>query len=256
MFSTNHFIWLAICAALIAGFTVYLNKKKPPLKDVLSVCCVVCVLSELIKVFSVIKMVPSSDGSMVYPYIELNHMPLHLCSIQILIIFYARFSKKSDFHDAVLAFMYPTMVLGAIMALAMPSIFSTTVPAARIFLHPMGYQFFLYHSMLIILGLYIFKCGEVDFQPRHYLTTMAFVAVLAFLSLYVNSMLASPTYENGKLVSVDFITNMFFTYRPPIDIALREIWHWYLYLAVITLLATVLVALFFIPVFRKARKNK
>jgi hypothetical protein len=49
---------------------------------------------------------------------------------------------------------------------------------------------------------------------------------------------------------------MFFTYRPPINIALTKIWHWYLYLAVITVLAASLVALFYIPVFRKAGKKK
>ena len=256
MFSTNHFIWLAICVAIVIACTLYLRRHKPTLKQVLSVCCVVCVLSELIKVFSMVKMVPSADGSQIYPYLELNHMPLHLCSIQILIIFYARFSKKSEFHDSVLAFMYPTTVLGAIMALAMPSIFSTTITPAQAFSHPMAYQFFLYHTMLIVLGLYIYNCGEVDIRPKHYLSTMAIVALMAFLSIYANSLLASPTYLNGQLVSVDFITNMFFTYRPPINIALTKIWHWYLYLAVITVLAASLVALFYIPVFRKAGKKK
>ncbi|MBQ6653947.1 MAG: YwaF family protein [Erysipelotrichaceae bacterium] len=255
MFSIYHIIWLVICLAIVAGFTVYLKKNKPELKDVLSVCCVVCVLSEIIKVFSMIRMVPSSDGSLVYPYIELNHMPLHLCSIQILIIFYARFSKKSDFHDSVLAFMYPTTILGAFMALAMPSIYSTTIRPDQSFTHPMAYQFFLYHTMLIILGLYIYRCGEVEIRPKHYFSTMGIVALMAFLSLYVNSLLASPTYVNGQLVSVDFITNMFFTYRPPINIALTEIWHWYLYLAVITVLAFALVAVFYIPVFRRAKRK-
>ncbi|MBO4537886.1 MAG: YwaF family protein, partial [Erysipelotrichaceae bacterium] len=181
MFSIYHIIWLIISLALIIGFSLYLRKNRPALKDVLSVCCVVCVLSEMIKVFSMIRMVPSSDGSLVYPYIELNHMPLHLCSIQILIIFYARFSRKSDFHDMILAFMYPTTVLGAVMALAMPSIYSTTIRPEQSFTHLMAYQFFLYHTMLIILGLYIYSCGEVELKPKHYFTTMGIVAVMAFL---------------------------------------------------------------------------
>jgi hypothetical protein len=254
MFSTNHFIWLAICAAIIIACTLYLRRNKLTLKQVLSVCCVVCVLSELIKVFSMVKMVPSADGSQIYPYLELNHMPLHLCSIQILIIFYARFSKKSDFHDSVLAFMYPTTVLGAIMALAMPSIFSTTITPAQAFSHPMAYQFFLYHTMLIVLGLYIYNCGEVDIRPKHYLSTMAIVALMAFLSIYVNSLLASPTYVDGKLVSVDFWPNFMFTYDNPLGIKMTEIWHWYLYLVILSAVVVILVSILYIPLLKK-KKN-
>ena len=64
------------------------------------------------------------------------------------------------------------------------------------------------------------------------------------------------TYENGTLISVDFVPNLFFTYAPPIDIKLTQIWHWYVYLLVILGLAVTLVAFFYIPVFRKARKQK
>lgn len=94
MFSVYHCVWLAICGCLMTLAVVWLRRKRPSLDWVLSVACVGCVLSQLIKVFSVIQLVPSADGSMVYPYLALQHLPLHLCSIQIMMIFYARFALE------------------------------------------------------------------------------------------------------------------------------------------------------------------
>lgn len=87
MFSVYHCLWLAICGCLMILAVVWLRRKRPSLDWVLSVACVGCVLSELTKVFSVIQLVPSADGSMVYPYLALQHLPLNLCPIQIVMIF-------------------------------------------------------------------------------------------------------------------------------------------------------------------------
>ena len=98
---------------------------------------------------SVIKMVPSATGDIVYPYLEMNHMPFHLCSIQILLIFYTRFTANQKMRENVLAFMYPSCVLGAISAIILSSIFRTSVPAEEAFIHLLPYQVFIYHSMLV-----------------------------------------------------------------------------------------------------------
>lgn len=256
MFTINHFIWLGICAVLVTGSMIVLQKKKPRLSSVLNVCCVVCVISELIKTFSMMQMVPSADGSRMYLYIEMSHMPLHLCSLQIITIFFVRFAKESNFRNIILAFMYPTCVLGAFMALLMPSIFSTSISVTQAFTHPLAYQFFLYHTMLIVLGLYIFTSKQVDIRPKHYLTTLAALGVMAFVSLYLNSMFAVPVYNSQELVNVEYSPNFFFTYRTPIGIKLTEMWHWYVYLAIIGALAVTLIAVFFIPVFARARREK
>lgn len=256
MYSTNHFIWLGIVTAVITVSLIWLKRNKPPLKKVLSVCCFCCILSELTKVFSTIAMVPSADGTQMYLYLELDNLPLHLCSIQIINIFYCRFAKDSKFKEALLAFMYASCSLGAAMALLIPTILSDSSDVQQAFLNPHSYEYFLYHAMLIILGVYIYMSGEVDLRPKHYLTSLGFLGVMAFLSLYLNSMFASATYVNGELVSVDFVPNFFFTVDTPIDIPLTEMWHWYVYLLIILTLALSLIALFYIPVFRKAAKLK
>lgn len=255
MFTVYHFIWLGICLALFAFAYHYLKKHRPKLKNVLSFACAVSVLSELTKTLSVLEMVPSADGSTMHLYLEMQHLPLHLCSIQIIFIFYARFAKDSRAKETLLAFMYPSCTLGAFCALLMPSIFSTSIRVDQAFTHPLAYQFFLFHVMLVVLGIYIAACGEVNIQPRHYLSTLGILGALGFFAIYFNSMFAVPTYVDGVLVSVEYSTNFFFTQRTPIGIELTEKWHWFLYMGIILTLAAVLIALCYLPFFRRGKKK-
>jgi len=256
MFNIQHIVWLCICGAYIVGVTVFLMKRRPDIDTVLTAACVLCVLSELVKTFSAIELVPSATGKKLYPYIELQFIPLHLCSLQILLIFFARFTKNLRFKETVLGFLYPAGVVGATFALAIPTIFKKSVKIAEAFTDPWAYQYFLFHAMLIILGLYIAFSGKVDLRPKHYFTSVGMLGVLGVLSLYLNSMFASPIYKNGKLISVDYTTNFFFTYRPPINIPLTEKWHWCLYLTVITALALTTIALCYLPVFIRCKREK
>lgn len=256
MFTVYHFLWLAICLPLCAVTLWQLKKRKPPLKKVLSMACVVCILSEVVKTLSVLKMVPSTDGTTMHLYMEMQHLPLHLCSIQILFIFFARFGREGKAKETLLAFMYPSCILGAFFALMLPSIFSTSIDVTEAFTHPMAYQFFLYHTMLVILGVYIAMSGEIHFTGKHYLSSMGILGVLAFVSLYINSIFATPTYVNGELVSVEYSTNFFFTQRTPIGIALTTKGEWLLYMGIILTLAVLLVGLFYLPFILKERKAK
>lgn len=255
MFTVYHFVWLAISAALIAGALLFLKRRRPPLEALLTVCCCGCVASEVVKALSVVRMVPSADGSMLLPYIEMQHLPLHLCSIQILLIFFVRFARPGAARATLLAFMYPTCLIGAALALAMPSIFSTSIRASQAFTHPLAYQFFLYHSMLVVLGAYIPACGQVPLRPRHYFSTLGLLGALALASVYLNSVFAAAVYQGGELVSVEYATNFFFTCKPPLPVPLSTTGQWMAYLGVICLLAVALVGLCYLPVFLRARRK-
>lgn len=255
MFTIYHFIWLVVCSAIIVPAIVILNRKKPSIKKVLTAACAVCVCSEVVKTFGVIRMVYSSDGSMAFPYLELQHLPLHLCSLQIAFIFYARFAKAGKVKNVLLAFMYPTCVIGATCALLIPSILSTTIKPYQAFTHPMGYQFFLYHAMLIIVGAYIPLSKQVDIRPKNYFSTIGILSLLAFSSLYFNSIFAAPTYENGKLTAVEHTPNFFFTELNPLGIKLTELWQWYIYLICIVCVAMISIGLLYLPILIAKRKD-
>ena len=254
MFSWQHFVWLGICALMVAAVVAAAARKKPSLQQVLTCACIISLLSEFTKMVSVIDLVPSSGGELLLPYLPMNHMPLHFCSIQILFIFYTRFTKNRQRRDAFLSFMYPTALCGAILALAMPSIFQTSITPAQAFTSLLSYQFFIFHSMLIALSILIARSGEVEFNRNTMVRTMLIVIGLGILSIYLNSMLASPTYVDGTLVSVDFMTNFFFTTQNPLGIRLTAIWQWWLYLVIITVLACLAVFFCYIPLHgRKAK---
>ena len=203
MFTVNHYIWMAFCAILLAAGFTCLKKYRPSLGQVLNIACIGAIISEVTKTLSVLQVVPSTDGSTMHLYMELGHLPFHLCSIQILFIFYARFAKESKAKETLLAFMYPTCAAGAFLAILLPSIFTSSIDISQAFTHPLAYQYFLYHTMLILLGMYIPMSGEVKIQGKHLLSSLGILSLLAFISLHLNSMFAVPTYVNGELVSVE-----------------------------------------------------
>ena len=256
MFTWRHFVWLLICLVMIVVTVISYDKKKPSLTQVLTTACLVCAFSEITKVLSVIELVPSSNGELLLPYLPLNHLPLHFCSIQILLICYVRFTQNLKTRENVLAFMYPTCVIGAILALMMPSIFTTSVPIERAFVSPLSYQFFIFHSMLIALGIIIVKSKEVNWSMQHLYKTIGLILLLGFVSVYLNSIFASPTYVDGELVSVDFWTNFFFTYQNPIGIKINALWQWYLYIVIIVGLTFMLVTAFMYPLIRRNKKDQ
>ena len=253
MFSWQHFVWLAICTVMIVISIISFRKKRPTLQQVLNCCCIICCLSEFTKVFSTLEMVSSADGSISFPYIPMNHLPLHLCSIQILFIFYVRFTENRKMRENLLSFMYPPRLLGALSALAMPSIFSTSITVDQAFTHPMAYQFFIFHSMLIALGIMIAMSGEIRWQWKHWFQCLIIITLAGFISLYVNSIFASPTYLNGQLQHVDFWPNFFFTYNNPLGIKVTTITQWYIYLLILAVVIVVLTFICFYPLVRRNR---
>ena len=248
MFSPQHLIWLAICVVAIIFVLRALFARKLPLEQVLSVSCVLAVVSELVKLLTYIQMVPTADGSAMHMFIEWRHLPFHLCSIQIFLIFYARFAESAKRRETILAFMYPTCVFGAFLALALPSIFTNGIEPAQAFTHPVAYQFFVYHSMLVVLGVYIARCGEVKINfSRHLRSSLAIMLAFGMMSVYANSALAYVTYTGTQLLSVENTPNFFFTYRTPIGLLLTEKWQWYVYIAIISALAVLVFTLFYLP---------
>lgn len=256
MFSIQHLIWMAIAVTLITVSLIILIKRRPPLRTVLTIGCVVCILSEFTKVFGTMQMIPSTDGTLMFPYLRTDNMPLHLCSLQLLTIFFTRFAKPGKIRDAILAFMYPTCMVGAFCAILLPNIFPSFVTVDQAFTHPLAYQFFLFHVMLVVVGAYIPLSGELELKPRHYGSSVLILAGGAFFSIYLNSIFSAVRYENNVLVSIDHTPNYFFTYAPPIPVTLTEMWHWYLYLAILVLVAAALMTVFYLPFILKARKKK
>lgn len=254
MFSIEHIIWVVICAAAIVISLRVLEARRVSLEQMLTIACCIAAASECVKLLTYVQMVPSADGSAMHVFIEWRHLPFHLCSIQIFLIFYARFAESERRRETVLAFLYPTGIVGAAFALLLPTIFTNGIETSQAFTHPIAYQFFIYHSMLIVLGAYIARCGEVKIRFAHLRSTLAILFAMGLASIYVNAALSYVTYDGTTLLSVENTPNFFFTYRTPVGIELTEVWQWYLYLGIIAILAVVLMTLFYLP-FRERDKR-
>ena len=95
MFSTGHLIWIAVSIILIVFGVICCIKLKPSLHRLISLCLLLGLISEAVKVLSVIEIVPVmdlavKDGVLVYvptgdytPYLEAEHLPFELCSYPI-----------------------------------------------------------------------------------------------------------------------------------------------------------------------------
>ena len=256
MFTWRHLLWLVISAIMVSLAVYIFKKRRPDLDRVLTIALIVSVLSEMAKLSGVIELVPSSNKDLMLPYIPMNHLPLHFCSIQIVLIAFAKFMKNEKQRENLLAFMAPTCALGGIVALLMPSIFTTTISVTQAFTNVISYQFFIFHSMLTALGLIIAISGQIDWSMKHFRNSLLLVYLAGFISIYLNSMLASPTYQDGKLISVDFWTNFFFTYQNPLGIQITQLWQWYLYLLILMLVAALLLYLFHLPLIKGKRRSR
>ena len=80
MFTTNHFIWMAICLVIIGLLTFLSIKFKFSLKTASFIMAGVAISSELLKIFT--HMEPVTNGGMV---IEPTALPLHICSMYIFV---------------------------------------------------------------------------------------------------------------------------------------------------------------------------
>ena len=64
MFTWRHFLWLAISAVLILSLVTAADRKKPALNQVLTTALIIALLSEIVKMVSVIDLVPSANGEL------------------------------------------------------------------------------------------------------------------------------------------------------------------------------------------------
>jgi hypothetical protein len=91
---------------------------------------------------------------------------------------------------------------------------------------------FLYHSMLVILGVYIGQSKECAIHFRDLKWTVLILLCLDFGSFYLNSMMATPYYQGDQLMGVGNVVNYFSSYNNPLGIVMSDKVQWFLYLLI------------------------
>lgn len=268
MFSTAHAIFILISSLLVLNGVLAIRGKKPALEKMIKVCFFLSLVSEAVKVLSVIEIIPVvepavENGALIYretgawaPYLQTEHLPLELCSLQILFMFLFLVIKNRRWRTMLLAVMYGTSIIGGVMAVVFASIAPEFETAAAFFSAPRAWQFFLYHSMIIVLGIAIGMDREYELHFKDVRYALAGAAGLDCISFYVNSAMSIPYYQGDTLVGMGYAVNFFSSYNNPLGIVMTDKSQYFLYLLIRLALAVLLILLVFLPFALRDRKKR
>ena len=239
MFSTNHFIWLLLCAAFITGLTFASVKCKFSFKCATYIVCGISIASELCKIFTHIDEVVDKDGNVISGTLGPQYLPFHLCSILIFMLFYLMVSKNEERRETVKSFILPIALLGGLLALLIPT-------SGVNFAKPYAYQCFIYHSGIIWYALYLLFTKQVKLGFAVYKKNMLLLGCLVVIMLWVNSILS--VYE----------TNFFYLVKPPMDnLPILNLNNgWFAYFLTIVAIGVLLISIVFLPSIIKEFRSK
>lgn len=259
MFSTGHLIWLGISVALIIGGYVACRVRRPTLEQVLTACLIVGIASEFVKIFCVTYILPvvtpeiavGETGAVLRyaelgqytPYMKMEHLPLEMCSLMIPFLAAALLMKEGVWRTRLLALMYISGTIGGALGLLLPFIVTEYSSVAEFFKAPRVWQFFLYHAMVVFLGLYLgFQSGR-GISLRDWKSTVLMLLALDLPTFYLNSVFSQAVYVAEEPVGIVYRTNFFSSYVNPLGLALSQKWQWLAYLGVRLALAGLLITL-------------
>ena len=234
MFTTGHFIWLGVIAAAIA-LAITLIKKFNTSQNVVQKVVFYALI--VLKLFHVcLSMKESPDGGFV---INQTQLSFHLCSLMIYSVILINVIKNEKFVKMMKSFMVPCMLIGAAMALLIPT---EGVDALR----PRVWQYMLIHGVLVFYGLYLMIVEKVDLSVKAYLTNLKLLIVVVIFAFLMNSVLEQ------------YNTNFLFLRKPPMEgLPILNLDNgWYVYFISLALVACTLLFAVHIPYIIKNRKRK
>lgn len=225
MFTTNHFIWLALCALCIAGGLIPALLCRMSEKTASRIMLGICLASEITKIMT--EMQPSEAGGMV---IDPCALPFHLCSMLIFAVIFLNLASEGKGKTIVRDFLTAVGLLGGAAAMLIPT---NGVSFADID----AYQCFVYHAGLVWYALFLLCSGRVKITWRVFARNTLILVSLAFVMIWVNGALA------------DFGTNFMYVRKPPMsDLPILNLDHgWYAYFASLLGVGAALMSLFHLP---------
>lgn len=191
MFTTNHFIWMGICAVFIGLLLLISLKRKFSCRTAARVMAVIAAASELCKIFTHMQEAPGG-GCVLEP----ASLPLHLCSILIFLVFFCALSENEALVRKVTSFCVPVAIWGGALAILMAT-------SGVNFAKPYAYQCFLYHAGLLWWALHLLCTKQVDLGLKAYLRNLKVLSCMLFVMIWVNSALSA------------YDTNFWYVVRPP-----------------------------------------
>ena len=178
MFTTNHFILLAM-ALVVVFLVIFLNYKfKFTYEQNIKALFVVGIISEIIKIASVMVYKVGGTFETTGGYIEPDSLPFHLCTIQIFFVFaLVFFIKNEKAKQVLLQFMFPTMCIGAALALFIPT---DGVGFDKL----RTYQYFIYHGYLVGFAVYLVMSKTIIITWTTLFRNIAILFMFSIFAIY------------------------------------------------------------------------
>ena len=177
MFGTLHLIALGISALFIIAGVIAV--RRVPMKTLLKIMLAIGVASEIVKVFAYILMNEAKLGG----YLPKTDLPFHLCSVQVVFLAILNLTSNKKVRRTLCAFMLPTCLWGGLAAILIPT--SSSVGSLSV----LTFQYFIYHSALIVLALHMLTTPEMPFNIKDYRTCLIMLGCTLFAAIYINSIL-------------------------------------------------------------------
>ena len=227
--SVPHILFLAILLPTAACLAFFMSKKFGFTKKVFVVGAVLAMLCEMEKILFFVRAVERGYR------LPAEHLPFNMCTFQILLIFIIAFSKKPQKRTTLISFMFPTMIAGGFMGMFVAS----AVEHYHGLLDLATYRYFLFHSMVVFLGFYLYFSKPIRYNIRSYLTAMFFAFTMMVGGIWMNA-----------IVGWDPNVNYMFTARPPSEglpiLNLNNGWTGYI--GAIMFLGLILITACYLPV--------
>ncbi len=203
-----------------------------------------------------------SGGAFVYretghysPYLMAEHLPFELCSLQIVFMFLALLTRNKTWQKRLYSVIYGTALIGGVMAVLLSSLAPKYDSAAAFLTSPRAWEFFIYHSMIIVVAIYIGYSKECDIHFADCKWMVVAVVILDCASFYLNSILSVPVYQNDRLIGLEYAVNFFSSYNNPLGITVTEKWQYLIYLSIRCCMAVVMIPLVYMPLFFRDRRR-
>ncbi len=238
MFTTEHFIWIGICAVFISVLTFISRYFKFSFRTSAFIMAGIALISEISKIISGMELADTGDPSQGM-VLKAGNLPLHLCSLLIFAFFYLPFAKNEKLKGFILSLSVPVGLIGSFLAILMAT-------SGTDFANIESYQCFLYHSGMTWFAIYLISTNRVELGKKAWIRNLTFMMCMAVVMIWVNS--ALQAYD----------TNFWYVVRPPAEglpiINLDNGWYAYFFtLLVIGFLSVTAVHLPFI--IKEARKK-
>ena len=197
LLSAAHVIFLAGTMIIAIAAAVFLSGKIGFSKKLVWVCLVIGLLCEMEKIFFFME--GSADGYR----LPAEHIPLNLCPFQIFLIFALAVSQDIKKRGLLISYMYPTMFAGGFLGMLLPSVLFLGYHGVFDF---STYRYFLFHGMVVFLGLYLYLSKPVEFNIKSFASSLACLSLVMLVIVWANA-----------FFGWDPAVNFWFLVRPPAE---------------------------------------